>query len=148
MSCHKALGVITERAHYFHDCIYVHRASVRFEHSVCRGSLMTIYVMLLAELVEYSLVHWYQPVITIHDVPKCMSYHKAILVITGRTHCFHDCIYIMLICDICMLICINIYIYKKTFIFLKTIFLSNTFSLFVKALNSSISFEHLKLAQT
>ena len=26
--------------------------------------------------------------------PKCMSYHKSIVVITWRTHCFHDCIYI------------------------------------------------------
>ena len=28
------------------------------------------------------------------DVPKCMSCHKAIVVITGRPHCFHDYIYI------------------------------------------------------
>ena len=35
--------------------------------------------------------------ITVHHVPKCMSWHKPILVITGRTHCFHDCIYITLI---------------------------------------------------
>ena len=27
-------------------------------------------------------------------VPKCMSCHKAIVVITGRAHCFHDYIYI------------------------------------------------------
>ena len=26
-------------------------------------------------------------------VPKCMSCHKAIVVITGRAHCFHDYIY-------------------------------------------------------
>ena len=36
-----------------------------------------------------------------HDVrfhvPKCMSCHKAIVVITGRAHCFHDYIYITLI---------------------------------------------------
>ena len=30
-------------------------------------------------------------------VPKCMSCHKAIVVITGRAHCFHDYIYITLI---------------------------------------------------
>ena len=34
---------------------------------------------------------------TVHHVPKCMSCHKAIVVITGRAHCFHDCIYITLI---------------------------------------------------
>ena len=34
---------------------------------------------------------------TVHHVPKCMSCHKAIVVIIGRVHCFHDCIYITLI---------------------------------------------------
>ena len=29
--------------------------------------------------------------ITVHHVPKCMSCHKAIVVITGKAHCFHDC---------------------------------------------------------
>ena len=28
-------------------------------------------------------------------VPKCMSCHKATVVITGRAHCFRDCIYIL-----------------------------------------------------
>ena len=32
--------------------------------------------------------------VTVHHVPKCMSCHKAIVVITGRAHCFHDCKYI------------------------------------------------------
>ena len=36
-------------------------------------------------------------VATVHHVPKCMSCHKAIVVITGRAHCFHDYIYITLI---------------------------------------------------
>ena len=30
-------------------------------------------------------------------VPKCMSCHKTIVVITVRAHCFHDYIYITLI---------------------------------------------------
>ena len=30
----------------------------------------------------------------VHHVPKCMSCQKAIVVITGKAHCFHDCIYI------------------------------------------------------
>ena len=30
----------------------------------------------------------------VHHVPKCMSCHKAIVVITGRAHCFHDYMYI------------------------------------------------------
>ena len=29
---------------------------------------------------------------TVHHVPKCMSCHRAIVVITGRAHSFHDCI--------------------------------------------------------
>ena len=56
MSCHKAIVVITGRAHSFHDYIYIyiyiyyaHLASVRFEHSVCRGSLMTIYIYIKRE---------------------------------------------------------------------------------------------------
>ena len=39
-----------------------------------------------------------------HMMPKCMSCHKAIVMITGRTHCFHDNIYIY----------IYIYIYMKS----------------------------------
>ena len=95
MSCHNAIVVITGRAHCFHDYIYyAHLASVGFEHSLCRGSLMTTYITLLALLVEHSLVHWYQQCVTVHHVPKCMSCHKAIVVITGRAHCFHDYIII------------------------------------------------------
>ena len=32
--------------------------------------------------------------------PQCMSCHKAIVVITGRGHCFHDYIYITYILHI------------------------------------------------
>ena len=32
--------------------------------------------------------------ITVNHVPKCMSCHKAIAVITGKVHCFHNYIYI------------------------------------------------------
>ena len=60
------------------------------------GSLMTTYITLLALLVEHSLVHWYQQCVAVHHVPKFMSCHKAIMVLTGRAHCFHDYIYIML----------------------------------------------------
>ena len=42
MSCHKAIVVITERAHCFYDDTYDARlVSVRFKQSLCRGSLMT-----------------------------------------------------------------------------------------------------------
>ena len=58
-------------------------------------SWMTTYIMFFALLLEYSFVYWYQKCVTIHHVPKCMSCHKAIVVITRRTHCFHECIYVM-----------------------------------------------------
>ena len=51
---------------------YAHLDSVRFEHSVCCRSLVTTYIMLLAWLVEHSLVHWHQQCVTVHHVPKCM----------------------------------------------------------------------------
>ena len=68
------------------------------------------YIMLLAWLVEHSLVHWYQKCVTVHHVPKCISCHKAIVVITGRTHWFHDCIYItpnLLLRDLSTLCVVN-----------------------------------------
>ena len=97
MSCHKAILEITGRAHFFMiaHIYYSRRASETFELSMCCGSLMTTYITLLAKLVEHSLVHWYQQCVTLHHVPKCMSCHKAIVVITGRACCFHDTIYIM-----------------------------------------------------
>ena len=74
-----------------------HLASERFQHSVCRGSLMTSNIMLLALLVQHSLVHWYLQCGTIHQVPKWLSWHKAIVLITRSAHCFHDYIYVTLI---------------------------------------------------
>ena len=87
-------------------CIYIYEPKsaqqecstsfVRFEHSVCCGSLMTTYIALLALLVEHSLVHWYQQCATVHHVPKCMSCHKVIVGITGGHIVFMiACIYIM-----------------------------------------------------
>ena len=82
---------------------YAHLASVRFEHSVCRGSLLTTIITLLALLVEHFLFYWYQQCGTVHHVPKCISCHKASVVITGRAHYFHDYVYItviLLLCDL------------------------------------------------
>ena len=74
---------------------YAHLTSVRFEHSVCHESLLTNFNMLLAWLVEHSLVHWYQQWVTVSHVPNCMSYHETIggLVITGRAHCLSFCLF-------------------------------------------------------
>ena len=62
---------------WFHT-YYTHLASVRFEHSVCRGSLMVTYIMLLAWFIGYSLVHWYQHCITVHQVAKCNSWEGTL----------------------------------------------------------------------
>ena len=56
----------------------------------------TLLVPMIQRVLKDSLVHWYQQCVTVHHVPKCMSCHKAIVVITGRAHCFHDYIYITL----------------------------------------------------
>ena len=53
---------------------------------------MCIYIYIY--IYKWSLVHWYQQCVTVHHVPKCMSCHKVIVVMTGRAHCFHDDIYI------------------------------------------------------
>ena len=45
-------------------------------------------------LVEHSLVHWYQQCVTVHHVPKCMSFHKATVVITKMPQSFRDYMYI------------------------------------------------------
>ena len=64
----------------FYIFIYVmlisHLTSVVFEHSVCHESLPTSFTMLLAFLVEDSLVRWYQQCVTVHHLSKSMSYTK------------------------------------------------------------------------
>ena len=75
---------------------YSHLAFVIFERSRCCRSLMAIYIMLFAWVVELFLVHWCQRFVNVHHVPKWMSRQKAIVVITRRTEYFHDYIYIML----------------------------------------------------
>ena len=51
--------------------------------------IITIYILLLHIYYIYILY-------TVHHVLKCMSCHKAIVVITGRAHWFHDYIYIFI----------------------------------------------------
>ena len=36
----------------------------------------------------YNFVYIYIYIYIFHDVSKCMSCHKVIVVITGRSHCF------------------------------------------------------------
>ena len=44
-------------------------------------------------MIHDFFVHWCQQCVAVIRVPKCMSCRKAIVVMTGRAHCFHDYIY-------------------------------------------------------
>ena len=35
-------------------------------------------------------IHWYQQCVTTQHVPKCLSCHKAIVMMTRRAYGFHD----------------------------------------------------------
>ena len=47
---------------------------------------------------KLALVHQYQQCVTLKNAPKCMSCHKAIVMVTGRAHCFHDYIITYILC--------------------------------------------------
>ena len=38
----------------------------------------------------YIYIYRYQQCVTIHRVPKCMSCHESIVMMTRRAHGFHD----------------------------------------------------------
>ena len=65
--------------------IYIHMQSWK------QCALLFITTMALWQLMHLGT--WW----TVHHVPKYMGCHKAIVVITRRAHCFHDCIYIIFI---------------------------------------------------
>ena len=78
-SCHKAIVVITRRAYCFHDNIYyAHLAFVRFEHSVCRRSLMTIICMYvcLRFFIFITIFHVFVIIFrtSISHIPRLMSF--------------------------------------------------------------------------
>ena len=57
------------------------------------------------------LVHWCQQCVIVHHVSKCMSCHKATVVITWSANCFHDCIYItiiLLLWDLCTMYVVDL----------------------------------------
>ena len=60
-----------------------------------------LYIICIQYIYIYTLVHCYQQCVTVHHVPKCMSCHKAILAITGRTQCLHDYTYILCLSWFC-----------------------------------------------
>ena len=50
-----------------------------------------IYILYIIYLSIYLSIYLYtHTYITVHHVAKCMSCHKAIVMITGKAHCFHD----------------------------------------------------------
>ena len=59
-------------------------------------SVLYIYVSLSIDL-YIILMHIYIYIYHVHHVPKGMSCHKAIIVITGRAHWYHDCIYMLIL---------------------------------------------------
>ena len=70
---------------------YTHLAYVVLQHSVYDGSLMTTYITPLPYIILFilcsllnSLLHWYQLWVTVHHVPKCMSFYKAFMLITYK----------------------------------------------------------------
>ena len=62
---------------WFHIC-YTHLTSAGFEYPVCHESLLTCFIIIFAWIVEHFLVHCYQQYVTVHHMPKCMSYYEAI----------------------------------------------------------------------
>ena len=101
-SCHKAIMVITGRAHCYTFCIF-RSLLMQFEHSrswigwrvSIRRSLFALCIAHCSQF-EHSGDSTLQSsqCVTVHPVPKFRSCHKAIMVITGRAHCYTFCIYI------------------------------------------------------
>ena len=76
------------------------------------GIYIYIYIFIIYTI--YYWAHdgtWCTYVHDVHHVPKCMSCQKAIVVTTGRAHCFHDCMYItpiLLLLDLSTLCIVNV----------------------------------------
>ncbi len=110
-SCHKAIMVITVRAHCYTFCIF-RSLLMQFEHSrswigwrvSIRRSLFALCIAHCSQF-EHSGDSTLQSsqCVTVHPVPKFRSCHKAIMVITVRAHCY----------TFCYTFCIYIYIYMK-----------------------------------
>ena len=79
MSCHKSIVVITGRAHCFHDYIYITPILLLWDLStLC--VVDHIWPLILHSFFSLLSTLWF---IGTSNVPKCMSCHKAVVVITG-----------------------------------------------------------------
>ena len=102
---------------YFHIYIYIYKWSYVI-HNTQRAQISqkqdewNLYAIMkswkkIALLVITTVTLWQ----LMHHVPKCMSCHKVIVVITRRAHCFMIAyIYIYIYIDIYIYICMYIYL--------------------------------------
>ena len=90
-----------------------------FKDTMLRFLLKNNTIMYTLLLLYFSYIYIYI-YIAVHHVPKCMNCYKAIVVITGRAHCFHDntYIYIYIYFIYCIYILYKIYIYIYIYIFI------------------------------
>ena len=77
---------------YIYIHIYIERERERVI-TMKKNYIFEKYFRLTSLSIHYIYISYTDE--TVHRVPKCMSCHKAIVVITGRAHCFHDYIYIL-----------------------------------------------------
>ena len=61
---------------------------------MCKKLFVRIFAFILVMLERILGTFFFGPP---YMMPKCMSCHKAIVVITGRAHCFYDDTYMMLV---------------------------------------------------
>ena len=64
---------------------------------LCISIYLYLFELILCSLLSLLRTLWYDQCVTVHHVPKCVSCHKAIVVITGSVHCFHDKIYMLIL---------------------------------------------------
>ena len=92
-SYQKAILLITRGTSRFHDWIYI--TTILFLWDFCVSWITYDYLSYTLSLACWAfMIHWCHQYVAVHHVPKCMSYNKAIVVITGGVQCFHDCTYI------------------------------------------------------
>ena len=128
--------------------------------NICEYICIYIYIYEYIGIYIYIYIFTcsYMYIYTYINVPKCMSCNKAIVVINGRAHCFHDFIYILHLFCFCEIwekfehfIYIYIYIYIYILLLLLTGFGGHANVFFISTLNIiliSKSFFHSRVLKT
>ena len=87
--------------HNTYICIYTYTIYVYMYIHMSGHKWSTTHRVLKSHRDKTSVIYmlsWKQCVLPVTTpmahVPRCMSYHKAIVVITGKAHCLHDNIYV------------------------------------------------------